>query len=220
MTMWKPIETFDYKKYLYVDVIVRGQDGVAVAAWDDDEKAFIADLRGKGNGQIVYGHDGFAGELGHTIIIPDGRLHWGTGAHGSLEAYASATGIRLTALELLEKHHNKTSLLRNVPVEELESYHVHECALQGDEIAIEVFEYTGKVLGMALANFVMFSSPEAIVLFGGPTKSGDLIMKPVRKYMEENLLPIFRNKVKLIFSLLKESDAAILGASALVWEKK
>jgi len=172
------------------------------------------------NGQLIYGHDGFAGELGHTIIIPDGRLHWGTGAHGSLEAYASATGIRPPALELLEKHHNKTSLLRNVPVEELESYHVHECALQGDEIAIEAFEYTGKVLGMALANFVMFSSPEAIVLFGGPTKSGDLIMKPVRKYMEENLLPIFRNKVKLIFSLLKESDAAILGASALVWEKK
>ncbi|MCA0381821.1 MAG: ROK family protein [Bacteroidetes bacterium] len=172
------------------------------------------------NGQLIYGHDGFAGELGHTIIIPDGRLHWGTGAHGSLEAYASATGIRLTALELLEKHHNKTSLLRNVPVEELESYHVYECAMQGDEIAIEVFEYTGKILGMALANFVMFSSPEAIVLFGGPTKAGDLIMKPVRTHMEENLLPIFRNKVKLVFSLLKESDAAILGASALVWEKK
>ncbi|HSR39919.1 MAG TPA: ROK family protein [Phnomibacter sp.] len=172
------------------------------------------------NGQLIYGHDGFAGELGHTIIIPDGRLHWGTGAYGSLEAYASATGIRLTALELLEKHHNKTSLLRNVPTEELESYHVHECALQGDEIACEVFEYTGKILGMALANFVMFSSPEAIILFGGPTKSGDLLMKPVREHMEANLLPIFRNKVKLLFSLLKESDAAILGASALVWEKK
>lgn len=172
------------------------------------------------NGQLIYGHDGFAGELGHTIIIPDGRLHWGTGALGSLETYASATGIRLTALELLEKHHNKTSLLRNYPVEELESFHVHECAMQGDEIAIEVFEYTGKILGMALANFVMFSSPEAIILFGGPTKSGDLIMKPVRHYMEANLLPIFRNKVKLLFSLLKESDAAILGASALVWEKK
>lgn len=172
------------------------------------------------NGQLIYGHDGFAGELGHTIIIPDGRLHWGTGAHGSLEAYASATGIRLTALELLEKHHNRTSLLRNVPAEELESFHVHECALQGDEIACEVFEYTGKILGMALANFVMFSSPEAIILFGGPTKSGDLLMKPVREHMEANLLPIFRNKVKLLFSLLKESDAAILGASALVWEKK
>ncbi len=136
------------------------------------------------NGQLIYGHDGFAGELGHTIIIPDGRL------------------------------------LRNVPQEELESYHVHECALQGDEVACEVFEYTGKVLGMALANFVMFSSPEAIILFGGPTKSGDLLLKPVRRHMEENLLPIFRNKVKLLFSLLKESDAAILGASALVWEKK
>jgi glucokinase len=172
------------------------------------------------NGQLIYGHDGFAGELGHTIIIPDGRLHWGTGAHGSLEAYASATGIRLTALELLEKHHNRTSLLRNVPAEELESHHVHECALQGDELACEVFEYTGKILGMALANFVMFSSPEAIILFGGPTKSGDLLMKPVREHMEANLLPIFRNKVKLLFSLLKESDAAILGASALVWEKK
>jgi glucokinase len=172
------------------------------------------------NGQLIYGHDGFAGELGHTIIIPDGRLHWGTGAYGSLETYASATGIRLTALELLEKHHSKTSLLRNYPVEQLESFHVHECAMQGDEIAIEVFEYTGKILGMALANFVMFSSPEAIVLFGGPTKAGDLIMQPVRQHMEANLLPIFRNKVKLLFSLLKESDAAILGASALVWEKK
>lgn len=172
------------------------------------------------NGQLIYGHDGFAGELGHTIVIPDGRLHWGTGAHGSLETYASATGIRLTALELLEKHKDKTSLLRNVPVEELESYHVHECALEGDEVAKEVFEYTGKILGLALANFVMFSSPEAIILFGGPTKSGDLLMKPVREHMEFNLLPIFRNKVKLLFSLLKESDAAILGASALVWEKK
>lgn len=172
------------------------------------------------NGQLIYGHDGFAGELGHTIIIPDGRLHWGTGVHGSLEAYASATGIRLTALELLEKHQSKTSLLRNIPTESLESHHVFECAQECDEIAMEVFEYTGKILGMALANFVMFSSPEAIILFGGPTKAGDLLMKPVRQHMEENLLPIFRNKVKLVFSLLKESDAAILGASALVWEKK
>ena len=172
------------------------------------------------NGQLIYGHDGFAGELGHTIIIPEGRFHPGTGVYGSLEAYASATGIRRTALELLDQHHNKTSLLRNYPPEELESSHVYECAIQDDEIAKEVFEYTGKVLGLALANFVMFSSPEAIVLFGGPTKAGDLIMKPVREHMEKNLLPIFRDKVKLVFSLLKESDAAILGASALVWETK
>lgn len=172
------------------------------------------------NGQLIYGHDGFAGELGHIIIIPNGRLHWGTGAKGSLEAYASATGIRLTALELLEQEKDTPSLLRNVPTHELESYHVHECALNGDAIAKAVFEYTGKILGLALANFVMFSSPESIILFGGPTKAGDLLMKPVREHMEANLLPIFRDKVSLLFSLLPESDAAILGASALVWEKK
>ncbi len=172
------------------------------------------------NGQLIYGHDGFAGELGHTIVIPGGRYHAGTGAHGSLEVYASATGMRLTALELLDKHPEKNSLLRGYPVEELESRNIFDCAEQGDEIAKEVFEYTGNILGLALANFVMFSSPEAIILFGGPTKAGDLLMIPVRKAMEENLLPIFRNKVKLLFSLLRESDAAILGASALVWEAK
>lgn len=172
------------------------------------------------NGQLIYGHDGFAGELGHNIIIPGGRFHPGTGAHGSLEAYASATGIRRTALELLDKQNTKKSLLRRYTPEELESSHVYECATEGDEIAKEVFEYTGEILGLALANFVMFSSPEAIILFGGPTKAGELILKPVRKHLEENLLPIFRNKVKLLFSLLKESDAAILGASALVWETK
>jgi len=134
--------------------------------------------------------------------------------------YASATGMRLTALELLGKNPDKTSLLRNYPVDELESRNIFDCAEEGDEIAKEVFEYTGKILGMALANFVMFSSPEAIILFGGPTKAGDLLMAPVRKAMEENLLPIFRDKVKLLFSVLRESDAAILGASALVWESK
>ncbi len=172
------------------------------------------------NGQLIYGHDGFAGELGHTIIIPDGRYHPGTGAHGSLEAYASATGIRNTAMEMLAKDPEIPSALRNIPSGQLESHHVYECAIKGDKLALDVFAFTGKILGMALANFVMFSSPEAIILFGGPTKAGDLIMKPVREHMEENLLPIFRNKVKLIFSLLPESDAAILGASALVWENR
>ncbi|MEO7310128.1 MAG: ROK family protein [Chitinophagaceae bacterium] len=172
------------------------------------------------NGQLIYGHDGFAGELGHTIIIPGGRYHPGTGSHGSLEIYASATGMRLTALELLEKHPGKTSLLRSYPVDELESRNIFDCAEEGDEIARQVFEYTGNILGMALANFVMFSSPEAIILFGGPTKAGELLLAPIRKSMEENLLPIFKNKVKLLFSLLRESDAAILGASALVWETK
>ncbi len=172
------------------------------------------------NGQLIYGHDGFAGELGHNIIIPDGRFHKGTGAYGSLEVYASATGMRLTAIEMLAQDASHTSLLRDIPVDELESRHIHECAVQGDEIALRVFEYTGKILGMALANFVMFTSPEAIILFGGPTKAGDILMKPIRENMEANLLPIFKDKVKLIFSMLKDSDAAILGASALVWESK
>lgn len=172
------------------------------------------------NGQLIYGHDGFAGELGHTIIIPGGRYHPGTGAYGSLEAYASATGIRNTAIELLEQQPEVPSTMRKIPVDQLESHHVHECAVAGDALALDVFAYTGKILGMALANFVMFSSPEAIILFGGPTKAGDMIMKPVREHMEANLLPIFKNKVKIVFSLLPESDAAILGASALVWEKR
>ncbi|MFY8004074.1 MAG: ROK family protein [Chitinophagaceae bacterium] len=172
------------------------------------------------NGQLIYGHDGFAGELGHTIIIPNGRLHPGTGAHGSLEVYCSATGVRATALELLEKHPEKESLLRKYAIENLDSKAVYDCAIEGDALANEVFTFTGEILGRALANFVMFSSPEAIVLFGGLTKAGDLILKPTREHMEANVLPIFRNKVKLIFSELKESDAAILGASALVWELK
>jgi len=170
------------------------------------------------NGKLVYGHDGFAGELGHTIIIPDGRLHEGTGKKGSLESYASATGVRLTTLELLEKS-DQPSWLRNVPVDEIDSKKVYDAAMEGDELAKSIFEYTGKILGLALANFVMFSSPEAIVLFGGLTKAGDLILKPTRESMEENLIQVFQNKVKILVSHLKESDAAILGASALVWEK-
>ncbi|MCU0387274.1 MAG: ROK family protein [Chitinophagaceae bacterium] len=172
------------------------------------------------NGQLIYGHDGFAGELGHTIIIPGGRYHPGTGAYGSLEAYASATGIRKTALEMLENNPDTPSELRKIDPELLESYHVFNCAIKGDKIALEVFAFTGKILGLALANFVMFSSPEAIILFGGPTKAGDLLLNPVREHMEANLLPIFKNKIKLVFSLLPESDAAILGASALVWETR
>lgn len=171
------------------------------------------------NGQLILGHDGFAGELGHTIIIPGGRLHEGTKMRGSLEAYASATGVTKTAVELLKKDHDKQSLL-NSHGGEINSKFVYECAMKNDKLAKKVYKYTGKILGQALANFVMFSSPEAIVLFGGLTKAGDMIMKPTRQHMEKNLLPIFQNKVKLIFSELKESDAAILGASALVWEIK
>ncbi|TRZ78135.1 MAG: ROK family protein, partial [Chitinophagaceae bacterium] len=169
------------------------------------------------NGQLIYGHDGFAGELGHTIIIPDGRLHAGTGKRGSLESYASATGVTESALEILNQT-DRPSLLRDIPREELNSKVVFEAATKGDEVAKEVFEFTGKILGMALANFVMFSSPEAIILFGGLTKAGDLILKPTREHLEANVIEIFQNKVKILVSHLKESDAAILGASALMWE--
>lgn len=169
------------------------------------------------DGKIVVGYDGFAGELGHTIIRPGGRLHKSTGMRGSLESYASATGVRETAIELLTMRPDKESLLRNYTINDLTSQTVYECAMQGDPIANEIFEFTGQILGESLANFVMFSSPEAIVLFGGLTNAGNLLLNPTRKHMEANLLPIFKNKVKLIFSELKESDAAILGASALVW---
>ena len=169
------------------------------------------------NGQLIYGHDGFAGELGHTTIIPDGRLHPGTGKKGSLESYASATGVAQSAIEILENT-DRPSLLRDIPKGELNSKAVFEAATKGDEVAKDVFAFTGKVLGMALANFVMFSSPEAIILFGGLTKAGDLILKPTREHLEANVIEIFQNKVKILISHLKESDAAILGASALMWK--
>ncbi|MFN4284639.1 MAG: ROK family protein [Lacibacter sp.] len=170
------------------------------------------------DGKILLGHDGFAGELGHTIIRPGGRLHKGTGIRGPLEAYASATGVRETAIEFLTQNPETESLLRNYSIDDLTSQTVYECAKKGDPIANKIFEFTGQILGEALANFVMFSSPEAIVLFGGLTKAGDLIMVPTKEAMEANLIKVFKNKVKVLFSKLPESDAAILGASALVWE--
>ena len=171
------------------------------------------------NGHLIYGHDGFAGELGHTTIRPGGRKHWGTGMSGSLEAYCSATGIVLTAKELLQTT-TQESFLRNYTPEEIDAKKIFDCAVQGDELAAEVYRYTGEILGEALANFVMFSSPEAIILFGGVIKAGDMLMVPTREHMEKNLLPIFQNKVRLVFSELKEADSAILGASALVWEMR
>jgi glucokinase len=194
--------------------------------WARGVKHFITITLGTGvgsgiviDGKIVLGHDGFAGELGHTIIRPGGRLHKGTGIRGTLESYASATGVRETAIELLTENPQTPSLLRDYSINDLiTSQVVYECATRGDKIANEVFDFTGKILGEALANFVMFSSPEAIVLFGGLTKAGDLILNPTREAMEANLVQVFRNKVKLVFSELKEADAAILGASALVWD--
>jgi glucokinase len=167
-------------------------------------------------GNLIYGHDGFAGELGHTIVKPGGRKHWSTGSEGSLEAYASATGIAITAKKFRAEFPD--SMLNQYSEDTINSKTVFECAEKGDPTAIEVFRYTGQKLGEALANFVMFSSPEAILLFGGVIKAGEYLLKPAKLHMERNLLPIFRGKVKLVFSELDEADAAILGASALVWE--
>jgi glucokinase len=169
------------------------------------------------DGKLVYGHDGFAGELGHTCSVRNNGRQCACGKTGCLETYASANGVARTAREILETR-NDDSLLRNIPVESITSKDVHDAAMQGDKVAQEIFEFTGKILGEALSDFVAFSAPEAIVLFGGLTKSGDYIMKPIVEHMEKNLLAIWKGKIKVLFSDLKEADAAVLGASALAWE--
>lgn len=228
---WKgiiPIADLLTKKFGLVTKLTNDANAAAVGEMiygcAKNMKNFITITLGTGvgsgiviDGKIVLGHDGFAGELGHTIIRPGGRVHKSTGMHGSLEAYASATGVRETAIELLTEYPEVESLLRDYTINDLTSETVYQCAMQGDTIANRIFEFTGEILGESLANFIMFSSPEAIVLFGGLTKAGNLLLNPTRKHMEANLLPIFQNKVKLLFSELKEADAAILGASALVW---
>ncbi|MEG1586474.1 MAG: ROK family protein [Bacteroidales bacterium] len=171
------------------------------------------------NGQLVYGHDGFAGELGHVIVRkPNGRT-CGCGRTGCLEAYASATGVARTAREFLEIR-KEPSALRQIPNNEITSKDVYEAAVAGDKMAQEIFEFTGHILGEAFADFVAFSAPEAIILFGGLSRAGDMIMDPIVEAMERNLLNIWKGKIKVLFSELKESDAAVLGASALGWEVK
>ena len=170
------------------------------------------------NGQMVYGHDGFAGELGHVIVKPNNGRICGCGRAGCLEAYCSATGVARTAREFLDIRTDE-SKLRELDVDKITSKDVYDCAVAGDKLAKEIFEYTGTILGEALANFTAFSSPEAFVLFGGLTKSGELIMKPVRDAFEKNVMMAFKG-VKILISELKESDAAVLGASALGWEVK
>lgn len=169
------------------------------------------------DGKVVYGHDGFAGELGHTTAIRENGRLCGCGKHGCLETYCSATGVARTAREILGST-TQDSILRNIPVDSITSKDVFDAAMEGDEVAKEIFEFTGKILGQSLADFVAFSAPEAIAIFGGLSKAGDLIMNPIREHMEANLLPLWKGKVKLFFSELKEADAAVLGASALAWE--
>ncbi len=170
------------------------------------------------NGDLVYGHDGFAGECGHTTLIPGGRL-CGCGALGHLEAYCSAPGMKRTAFELMVKYNANDSLLADKSFQELNSKMIFDAAERGDKIAREVFELTGKYLGQGLADTVHHLSPEAIFLFGGPTAAGDYIFKPTIASMEAHLLPIFKNKIKVLPSKLNAGDAAIVGASAMEWKE-
>ncbi|MFA4839988.1 MAG: ROK family protein [Candidatus Neomarinimicrobiota bacterium] len=169
------------------------------------------------NGELVYGHDGFAGEMGHLMIERDGRV-CGCGKRGCLEAYASASGLARTAIELLATETDK-SPLRAIPTQQITSKSVYEAAIAGDAIAKKAFEITGRLLGETLANSVEYLSPEAIFLFGGMAAAGDLIFRPAKEHMEKNLLPIFQNKVKILPSGLAENEAAILGAGALIWHE-
>jgi len=170
-------------------------------------------------GKLVYGHDGFAGELGHVIMRRENGRLCGCGRHGCLETYSSATGVARTAKELLIQR-TDDSLLRSLEPDKITSLDVYNAAIEGDRLAIEIFEITGEILGEAFADFVAFTSPEAIILFGGLTKAGDLIMDPIRRSMDKHVLKMYAGKTQLLFSELRESDAAVLGASALGWEVK
>lgn len=169
------------------------------------------------NGDLLYGHDGFAGEVGHTTVFLDGR-ECGCGKKGCLETYASAGGITRTALELMSKT-RKPSSLRSISANDLTSYDVFKAYQAGDEIAKDTFEYTGKILGIKFADVVCHTSPSTIFLFGGPAKAGDAIIKPAKAAMEEYLLPIFKNKIDIKLSGLMDKNAAVLGASALAWKE-
>lgn len=167
------------------------------------------------NGKIIYGHDGFAGELGHVIVKEDGRS-CGCGRNGCLETYASATGLIKTTRNLLVSR-KATSLLLENGLDALDGERITRAAKKGDKIANEAIDITARIFGKALANFIPFSSPESIILFGGLANAGDLILKPTKKYMEANLLSLWKDKIDIVCSEFKESEAAILGASALIW---
>ncbi len=221
------------------DMFSKGLGGIPVALTNDANAAAIGEMTygvargmknfivitlgtgvGSGivvNGQMVYGSDGFAGELGHVIVRREDGRSCGCGRHGCLETYCSATGVARSARELLEKT-TTPSLLREMNPEDITSLDVSLAAEKGDKLALEVYEFTGKVLGAACADFAAFSSPEAFIFFGGLTKAGDLLMKPLKKAYDENVLKIYQDKAKFLISGLEGSSAAVLGASAVGWE--
>ena len=221
------------------DMFSKGLGGIPVALTNDANAAAIGEMIygvargmknfivitlgtgvGSGiviNGQVVYGSDGFAGELGHVIAQKEGGRSCGCGRFGCLETYCSATGVARSAREFLEKT-TTPSVLRELKPEEITSLDVSLAAAKGDKLAIDVYEFTGKMRGEACADFAAFSSPEAFIFFGGLTKAGDLLMKPLKKAYDENVLKIFKDKAKFLISGLEGSSAAVLGASAVGWE--
>lgn len=169
------------------------------------------------NGELIYGHDSFAGELGHTIIVENGR-DCACGRKGCLETYASVTGLMRTAQIMLAKS-SQNSMLRQIPSDQLRGQDISEAAAKGDALALEILDYTAKRLAFSLANAVAITSPEAIFLFGGMARAGDLLLGPTKKYFEDYLLHLYKNKVRIEISALTEQNAAVLGASALVWNE-
>ncbi|MCX7983902.1 MAG: ROK family protein [Bacteroidetes bacterium] len=227
---WKYVDVVQTLRQWYAIPIALTNDANAAALGEmlfgtaQGMKHFIEITLGTGlgsgivvNGDLLYGHDGFAGELGHTVVDPEGRM-CGCGKKGCLEQYVSATGIKRTTEELLCSW-TAPSLLRSIPIHQLTSKDVFEAACRGDELAKEVFERTGKYLGIKLADAIAHTSPEAIILFGGVAEAGVLLFEPTRRWMEAYLFPVFRNKVQLLPSKLPSGTAAILGAAALIWKE-
>ena len=221
------------------DMFSKGLGGIPVALTNDANAAAIGEMTygvarglknfivitlGTGvgssivvNGQVIYGSDGFAGELGHVIVKREGGRSCGCGRHGCLETYCSATGVARSAREFLAKT-TTPSVLRDLKPENITSLDVSLAAEKGDQLALDVYAFTGKMLGEACADFAAFSSPEAFIFFGGLTKAGDLLMKPLKKAYDENVLKIFKDKAKFLISGLEGSSAAVLGASAVGWD--
>lgn len=170
------------------------------------------------NGQLIYGFDGFAGELGHMIIEPDGRP-CGCGRKGCLETYCSATGVVRTAIAMLEESSEATSL-RDIATDKLTSYEVYKAAMAGDAMAQEVFKQTGRRIGIACANIATFLSPEAFIFFGGLAQAGELLLRPIEEAYNENVLSLYKGKARFLMSGLDGAKAAILGASAIAWDLK
>jgi glucokinase len=218
------------RKYFPEQPIVLTNDANAAAIGEmtfgvaEGMKDFIVFTLGTGlgsgivaNGELIYGHDGFAGEIGHTLVNVFGR-QCNCGRKGCLETYVSASGIKRTVYKLLADY-NQESVLRSIPFDQLSGKMITDAALKGDFIAEQAFEYTGRVLGMKLADTVAHFSPEAIILFGGLVNAGEHLLKPTRHHMEDNMMNIYQGKVKLLVSGLQHKNAAVLGASSLAWRE-